>query len=280
MKRFVSIYILSLFFSGITYGATQVPDICIVKKDSIHIDTLVFFVYPLEDYFDEVGSRDLAGFKSCESNSCLRGYQAVWLVENDSLFLYNIQGCNEYMSWCDESSIPNLKDIFGDDCKNDRVFARWTNGKYRAFDGDVIPCVKKQMFYTEKLIKVKDGEVRKIKRYVNVKPRRKAVPISVATPEMITLFLEEKINWKAMPKRGVDEWVGEIYFTVKKNGRASIKLKTNASDRTIYQTETELFRSLKEIRWYRYYQLGKKVELQFSVKAKFDMANQKVILIK
>lgn len=83
-----------------------------------------------------------------------------------------------------------------------------------------------------------------------------------------------------MPKRGVDEWVGEIDFTIKKNGRTIIKLRTNASDRTIYRTEMELYRCLKDIRWYKYYQLGKKVEVQFSVKAKFDMANQKVILIK
>lgn len=132
-----------------SYGATQVPDICLIKKDSVHYDTLVFFVFPLEDYFDEVGSRDLAGFKSCESNSCTRGYQAIWLVENDSLFLYKLQGCNEHMSWCDESSIPDLKEIFGDECINDRVFARWAKGKYRAFDGKIIPCIKKQMFYTE-----------------------------------------------------------------------------------------------------------------------------------
>ncbi|MBN1462470.1 MAG: hypothetical protein JW922_02185, partial [Paludibacteraceae bacterium] len=97
MKKVIGI-LCFLLIAGKAFTASQVPDICIIKKDSVQ-DTLSIFVFPLEDYFELKGEKNLGGFKNCNSPSCSRGYQAVWLIENDSLFLINIQGCNEGMSW-------------------------------------------------------------------------------------------------------------------------------------------------------------------------------------
>jgi hypothetical protein len=170
MKRVIGMLFL-LLIVGKAFAASQVPDICIIKTAKTQ-DTLSAFVFPLEDYFELKGDRNLGGFKYCESNSCTRGYQAVWLVENDSLFLINIQGCNEQMSWCDESSIPNLKTLFGDSCINNRVYASWVSGNYRFFEGDEIPIIDKQIFNAERQVTFNQGKVKKNKRVVNVVPNK------------------------------------------------------------------------------------------------------------
>lgn len=278
MKKIFGIY-LFLFIVASAFAATQVPDICIIKKDSTQSDTLVMFSYPLEEYFEKVGTRDLAGFKTCESTACSRGYQAVWLVENDSLFLVNIQGCNEHMSWCDEAAIPNLKKVFGDESINNKVFAKWSFGKYRCFEGDEIPYLKKQMFNSERIIVVKSGRVKKINRYVNVKTRDKSFGVERNTPEFILNTIQTNINWKALPKRE-QKWIADIEITIKKNGKTLIKVKTNASKNSIAQTEIELTRCLKNFKWFQYKQLGKKIDVAFSVKAQFEADKQIITIIK
>jgi hypothetical protein len=262
------------------FSATQVPDICIIKNDSTHIDTLITFSYPLEDYFEKIGTRDLPGFKSCESNACTRGYQAVWLVENDSLFLLNIQGCNEYMSWCDEASLPNLHLMFGRQSKNNRVYADWVNGKYIFFEGDEIPYLKKQLFNAERILSFKNGKLKRTKRYLNVKPRKKSFGVEENTPEFLLSFIQQNINWKAIPKKDPSKWITDIEVLIKKNGYTQLSIKTTGSKSFKAAVEKELSRCLKNFRWFQYRQSGSRIEVSFVVKAQFDNEKQIITIIK
>lgn len=278
MHKILGTIILFFIFAS-TFAATQVPDLCIIKKDTTESDTLVMFSYPLEEYFEKTGSRDLGGFKTCESPACSRGYQAVWLVENDSLFLINIQGCNEHMSWCDEASIPNLKKVFGEDSKSDRVYAKWVYGKYRCFEGDEIPYLKKQLFNAERLLNVKYGKVKRISKYQNVKTRDKSFGVETNTPEFLISVLQTNINWKALPKRD-NKWIADIEFTIKKNGKTTLKIKTNASKNAVTLIEEELLRCMKNYKWFQYREQGKRIEVSFNVKAQFEVDKQVITLIK
>lgn len=277
MKKVIGI-LCFLLFAGKAFTASQVPDICIIKKDSVQ-DTLSVFVFPLEDYFELKGEKNLGGFKNCNSPSCSRGYQAVWLIENDSLFLINIQGCNEGMSWCDESALPSLEKIFGEECINNKVFAYWANGNYRFFLGDEIPHIDKQLFYTEKQVVLKNGIAKKIKSVQNVKPRKRAFSVKQTTPEFILYLVQTNLNWRALPKTKKDKWYAEMQITILKNGKSRLKLITDTPESFRLAAEKEYFKSIKNVRWYTYKQLGKKTEVTFTVKAYYEKNNQVITLI-
>lgn len=277
MKKSICI-LLFFLITGQAFAASQVPDLCVFKKDTVQ-DTLSTFVFPLEDFFELIGERDLKGFKYCESPSCTRGYQAVWSIENDSLFLVNIQGCNEQMSWCDESSMPNLSLMFGTECVNNKVFAYWVTGKYRFFEGDEVPYIDKQIYKAERQVKIEKG-ITKIKRKVNVKPKKKAVEINERTPEFVLNTIHNNFNWRALPKLEKDKWYAELEVTVLKNRKTSLKLITDTPEEFRLAAEQEYLNCFKKIRWYKYKQMGKKVEVTFIVRAYFERQDQIITIVK
>ncbi|MDR3706555.1 MAG: hypothetical protein P4L28_11700 [Paludibacteraceae bacterium] len=278
MKQIIGILLLFFMVEG-AFAASQVPDICMIRKDTVQ-DTLAFFVYPLEDYFEQQGERNLGGFKSCESNACQRGYQAVWKVEHDSLFLVNIQGCNEHMSWCDETTLPNLRRIFGDQCVGNKVFAKWVFGKYRAFEGNEVPYLKKQLFNAERELKIIGGKVKWIHRYVNVMPRNKSFAVEPNTPDFMVYFIKSNLNWKAIPKRDPNKWIADMDIYIKKNGKAYVKIKTTGTTSFVTATEKEFNRVLQKTKWFKYREKGKRIEVCFNVRAEFDADKQIISVIK
>ena len=273
----ILIFLLTL---GQAFGASQVPDIGIFKKDSIQ-DSLSLFIFPLEDYLEKHADEDkLKGFNNCESPSCARGYQAVWLIENDSLFIHTIQGCNKQMSWCDESTIPDLKTIFGEDAPESRFFAHWVNGKYSFFEGEQIPLIDKFIFEDERLVKCKNGEVESIKHKKNVKKKQKTIGINNETPKFILYRIHNAFNWRGLPKLKKDKWYAELTITVKNNGKTAIQLLTDTPEDFRIAAEAEYLRCLKNLRWHKYKQQGKKVEVSFKVRAYFERHDQIITIIK
>jgi hypothetical protein len=278
MKKISGILIL-IALSTKLFAGSQVPDICIFQKDSLK-DTLSTYAYPLETYLDQQDDRSLGGFKNCNSPACVRGYQAVWLVKKDSLFLINIQGCNEQMSWCDESAIPSLKNIFGESVKNKRVFANWVNGNYRFFKGNEIPLLNKPMFESEKQVAFKNGKAKRIKHIRNVIPRRKAYKVTQNTPEMIVSLMQSDLDWHNLPESRFYKWYGEMTITILKNGKTSVKLITDTDEAFRAAAEAEYQKCLNKVRWYKYCQNKKKVEVSFVVRAQFFRNDQTIKIIK
>ncbi len=112
--------LIFLITSNLTVFATaQVPDLLVIGKD-----TFLMHTNPLEIYLDSIGNRDFPEFKGGGSTACWRGYQAVWRVENDSMFLEKIQSCHKR-----EGDVnANLQKMFRDKCQNGRVYADWVTG--------------------------------------------------------------------------------------------------------------------------------------------------------
>lgn len=88
MKNF-TLLITLIFISIINVLATeQIPDLLIIEKDKLYLKT-----FPLEDFISK-NKINKAPFKygeySFPNTACWRGYQAIWGVINNKLFLIEI----------------------------------------------------------------------------------------------------------------------------------------------------------------------------------------------
>ena len=112
--------LLFLFFSTQftfkSFASPQMPDYIIFKGDTTATYTLL-----LEQYFqlqDKADQGKLFGlsFRNGASFNCWRGYQAIYKVENDSLFLVDIIDCGERRNGKinKATSAEKLKSIFTD----------------------------------------------------------------------------------------------------------------------------------------------------------------------
>lgn len=109
------------------------PDYVIFKGDTLATYNLI-----LEQYLQarDTGAREqlfALSFRESLSGSfslnCWRGYQAIYKIENDSLFLVDIINCGERNGIIDKAaSIEKMKVIFGDNVINDRVYSFWFSG--------------------------------------------------------------------------------------------------------------------------------------------------------
>lgn len=165
-KRFTFFLTLSFLtlFSLQTFASPQLPDYIIFKGD-----TLATYNLLIEQYFQLQGKQDegkLFGlsFRDGSSFNCWRGYQAIYKIDNDSLFLVDIISCGERRNGNIDkvASVEKMKEIFKDKFHSDRVYINW-------FSGDMkFPLTNKVLrwdgvFYTiyekEKVINISNGKV-------------------------------------------------------------------------------------------------------------------------
>lgn len=118
IKQFTIIIILLIFHLKV-FATAQIPDLMIIEEDTFSMHT-----NPLEVYLDSTENRDFPNFIGGGSTACWRGYQAIWQVENDSMFLVKIQSCHSNEGDVD----ADLQKMFGDRCVNGRVYAYWFTG--------------------------------------------------------------------------------------------------------------------------------------------------------
>lgn len=165
-KTFVTrLFILLLTLSSLNTSASpQLPDYIIFGKDTFATYTLL-----LEQYFtkqDKAEQGKLFGlsFRDGASLNCWRGHQAIYRVDNDSLFLVGIIYCGERRGGKIDkaASAERMKTIFMDKVVDGRVYIDW-------FSGDLkFPLTDKVLrwdgvFYTiyeqEKVIGISTGKV-------------------------------------------------------------------------------------------------------------------------
>jgi len=132
MKRFLKVFLLLClnFSSSELFASPQTPDYIIIKGDTIPTYNLL-----LESYLqqlDTVESQRLFGlaFRSGASTNCWRGYQAIYLLQGDSLFLINIINCGAFRNKSIDKteSLKRMKTIFGAGVRQNRVFLNWFSG--------------------------------------------------------------------------------------------------------------------------------------------------------
>jgi hypothetical protein len=86
-KLLLSIGFLMIFLSS--FGTGQISDLLIIGKDTIHLKS-----FPMEQLISkEKLSPFIIGNQFILSSACMRGYQAIWIIKNDSLYLQEIRGC-------------------------------------------------------------------------------------------------------------------------------------------------------------------------------------------
>jgi hypothetical protein len=187
------------------------PDYLIYKGDTLSVYNLI-----LEKYFEKNHQLDqgsLFGFKFRDGASfnCWRGYQAIYKIDNDSLFLCNIISCGErfnHKSIDIVESDKRINDIFNDKIINKRVFVDWysgnislPNGKLLRWDG-----VFYKTFENEILVSIKNGVVKKenkIQNYIDF-PNR----INRRYNDTISNVIYDKLknlDWKKLHECECDE---------------------------------------------------------------------------
>jgi len=234
MKRQIITIILILFSLGL-FASPQMPDYVIYGKDTIATYNLI-----LEQYLqkqDTAKTERLFGltFRNGASFNCWRGYQAIYKIEKDSLFLVDIINCGERRNGQinKAESAEKIKATFGDKLLNGKVFINWFTGyinfpltdKVLRWDG-----VFYKIFENEKVITITDGKVNKIENVENYVDDPKRIDRRDKNKVSDILFNQLKMTkWK----NSNDFDCSTKYFvTIDENGNVS-KVRMLYSDEEI-----------------------------------------------
>ena len=232
----IFIVIVQLFpKSGV--GSPQSPDYIIYEGDTIPLYTLI-----LEQYFEKVNKPNQGGlfglkFREGSTFNCWRGYQAIYSIENDSLFLKHIIHCGElYDSKAldEEGSRARIAEIFGSKVRRGKVFLDWYSGEFSLPNGDLLRWdgVFHKSFEKEKLIKVKGGRVRNVTEVTNYIDVPDHINRRYQDTISNVLFEElKKYDWKRINDYDCSE---KYLITIGKNGKIG---KVSIAE---YQTKKEI----------------------------------------
>lgn len=125
--------IISIFcvFSLSISATEQIPERLIYKSDTLYIN-----IYPLENYLnsDTLIRKRLFNFLDtfCLSSGCHRGYIGTWKIENNKLYLIDLEnGCEDFHF--------DLLKVFGkENIEDGKILADWFSGTITAAFGDWI----------------------------------------------------------------------------------------------------------------------------------------------
>lgn len=140
------------------------------------------------------------------STNCWRGYQAIYKVENDSLFVVGVINCNSINHIDTAMSQRNLSHVFGNKVKEGKVLLDWLDGEISfpvatkkneivSWDG-----VFEYVFLYETLLQIKQGKVMAttlIENYVddiNGINRKKADQVAKIIMEKLRLYKWKKLK--------------------------------------------------------------------------------------
>ncbi|NRF39289.1 hypothetical protein [Pedobacter foliorum] len=203
IKVKVSIVLVILIHSSLNiFASPQLPDYIIYKNDTIATYNLL-----IEQYLQkhEQGPREqLFGlsFRDGGSFNCWRGYQAIYKIENDSLFLADIIDCGSLRKTLIDkrTSLKKMHLIFGDRLINGKVFINWFSGdlnfpltsKIVRWDG-----VFSTIYEEEKILNISNGNVSNIENVNNYVDDPKAINREYKVKISDILFKKLKgIKWK------------------------------------------------------------------------------------
>jgi hypothetical protein len=220
-RKIRTLFIISiLFLTKNLIASPQLPDYLIYKGDTIPIYTLI-----LEKHFERIEKSDkgeLFGlkFRDGASLNCWRGYQAIYSIENDSLFLKNIIDCGEEkIDFINSKS--RIRDIFKEKFKNEKVFIDWFSGDLSLPSGKLLRWdgVFHKSFENEILLRIKNGKLKntsKIDNYID-KPNR----INRKYGDTISKVLFKKLLKKNWINKYDFDCSEKYLITIGKNGKVN-----------------------------------------------------------
>ena len=125
MKNFILILILFILPNKL-FATEQIPDLLIIEKDTVELRELSNF--PLEFLNLEFRPFNYTR-QTAPHTGCWRGYQAIWRVIDNKIYLEKIQRCYGDKN---NDKIENLKDFFEKNQintieKDGMILANWFN---------------------------------------------------------------------------------------------------------------------------------------------------------
>jgi len=123
---------LFIFFSNHCFSTIQTPDLLIIGNDTIKIRPKTYFLEYLNFKFRPFNYEK----QSAPTTACYRGYQAIWRVIDNQLFLEKIIRCNGD----DElDKNENVVELFQNNQikfvqENNMIAANWLNLNLYKFD--------------------------------------------------------------------------------------------------------------------------------------------------
>jgi len=213
LKLLVAFLFLPLLGEQLS-ASPQLPDYIIYKNDTLPTYNLILETY-LQNKNPNENKLFGLSFRNSPSDdlnmgitvNCWRGYQAIYKIENDSLFLSDIIECHSIRRIDKKLSDGNLRVLFGSQVKNDKVFVDWFSGdisfplKSESKQNEIIRWdgVFENIFLFETLISIDKGRIKYIKEIQNYidNPNR----INRRQKDKISKILFEKIEnykWKKL----------------------------------------------------------------------------------
>jgi hypothetical protein len=232
---FISSFFLCFSHSNNEINSPQVPDYIIYESDTLPIYTLI-----IEQYLDKLGAEDngdLFGLKFREGAAtyCWRGYQAIYSIKNDSLFLNQLINCGDLL-YDNEINHKDSKDrlvkLFKNKIKNGKVHLDWFSGNLNLPKANLLRWdgVFHNSFEEEIQLKIRKGKIRKKNKVLNYidDPNR----INRRKDDTLSniIFKElNKVNWNN--KKEFD--CSEAYIiTIGKNGKVKDVIMKDYQDKS------------------------------------------------
>lgn len=220
MKKIYFIILVIISSVKVGFSSPQFPDYVIYKGDTIPIYNLI-----LEQYLKKIEKSDkgsLFGLKFREGASlnCWRGYQAIYSIENDSLFLKNIIHCGE-QKINQFASEKRINQIFNSKVINGKVYIDWFSGSFSLPNGKLLRWdgVFHKTFENEILIKVRNGKIRKVSEIKNYIDEPNRINRKYKDTISKVMFNElSKTNWDNKEDFDCSE---KYLVTIGKNGEIS-----------------------------------------------------------
>lgn len=212
-----------LILSSTAFGSPQAPDFLIVENDTIPI-----FFLPLEPYLVEHESNFINQLRNNLNRpisfNCWRGYQAIWKLDNDKLYLTDFKSCG-IKEFEDPQNV--LKTAFPDQYKNESVFAYWVSTSIAIPKGDFLKWdgVFGRTYESEQLFHFKKGLMENteiIQNYVDLENGFSRLNDSLVTDAMYQKI--KLLNWDKLGEKFCDE---DYEVTINSKGKISKVRFTN-----------------------------------------------------
>jgi len=198
----LSLLLFLIFGSSKLVASPQMPDYIIYKSDTVATYNLLVEQYLQNQHQADSGKLFGLSFREGASFNCWRGYQAIYKVENDSLFLVNMIGCGTLLNKNADRASDNkmMQAIFGGRLINGKVFINWFSGDINfplnknliRWDG-----VFRRIYEKERVIKLAAGKVIKTEDVINYIDNPKSIDRKYGT-SISDIFFDKikRIKWK------------------------------------------------------------------------------------
>lgn len=252
--------ILIYLVNGQVFATIQISDLLIYKGDTL----AMIYSNPLESYFDKKDARTIGNTNFEKENHCTalwRRYVATWQIENDSLFLVNLE-----TDYCSKNSIKiDLTKEFG----NNKIFADWVSFEILTPFGKHIKNIHQNyesIYEYERGFKFEKGNLISINNYDNSKSKE-----SIYTKESNVLhqFIYENIDWALVKSQKLTN-KKKVFtrFSIGENGKPTAIEIIKGIDPQLDKEAERIIKLIPE--WDIYYKRGKLIEYQWVLPIFFD----------